>query len=181
MSKNKVDFIKMDIDFEAIKDLSRSLKSLPEVMKKELKKAVEDVILIIEGEAKQRCPVDTGRLRASINHIFKSWSEGYVGTNVEYAPTVEYGSDPYPIVPKNGKYLVFDVVDSVQIFNKRTGQPLKKNKENKLKIFTKRVEHKGNVAQPFLEPAFEIGKDVLEKHFKAAMDRVWKWAEKELA
>ena len=46
-----------------------------------------------ETYAKKECPVDTGRLRASITHQ-RSTSETnteLVGTNVEYAPYVELG------------------------------------------------------------------------------------------
>lgn len=44
-----------------------------------------------EGYAKENCPVDTGRLRNSItNKVVKNEDAVYVGTNVEYAPYVEY-------------------------------------------------------------------------------------------
>ena len=61
-------------------------------MKKELEEAVEAIAYMIEGEAKRICPVRTGRLRASI-HTGKI-EEGvyYVGTNVYYAPYVEFGT-----------------------------------------------------------------------------------------
>ena len=45
-----------------------------------------------EGYAKDDCPVDTGRLRNSIAHMVEGDDDKvYVGTNVEYAPYVEYG------------------------------------------------------------------------------------------
>ena len=45
-----------------------------------------------EGYAKDDCPVDTGRLRNSIAHMVEGDdNKVYVGTNVEYAPYVEYG------------------------------------------------------------------------------------------
>jgi HK97 gp10 family phage protein len=45
--------------------------------------------------AKRLAPVDTGRLRSSITHEVGGDSEGIaarVGTNVEYAPHLEYGT-----------------------------------------------------------------------------------------
>lgn len=42
-----------------------------------------------EGYAKDECPVDTGRLRNSISHAVEG-DNVYIGTNVEYAPYVEY-------------------------------------------------------------------------------------------
>ena len=47
--------------------------------------------LAIEAQAKDLAPVDTGRLRDSINTAIGS-EEVIVGTNVEYAPYVEYGT-----------------------------------------------------------------------------------------
>lgn len=44
-----------------------------------------------EGHAKALTPVDTGRLRNSISHMADN-DAAYIGTNVEYAPYVEYGT-----------------------------------------------------------------------------------------
>ena len=42
--------------------------------------------LLVEGTAKDNCPVDTGNLRASINtQLDRSEIAAYVSTNVEYA------------------------------------------------------------------------------------------------
>ena len=48
-----------------------------------------------QSNMKQLAPVDTGRLRASITADNGADSEGYfseIGTNLEYAPFVEYGT-----------------------------------------------------------------------------------------
>lgn len=44
-----------------------------------------------ERHAKAITPVDTGRLRNSISHA-AAGDAAYIGTNVEYAPYVEYGT-----------------------------------------------------------------------------------------
>ena len=44
-----------------------------------------------EANAKEICPVDTGRLRNSITHT-QDGDNAYIGTNVEYAPYVEFGT-----------------------------------------------------------------------------------------
>ena len=53
-----------------------------------------------EGYAKLMCPVDTGRLRNSItNQIYLQENAVYIGTTVEYAPYVEFGTSrrsPHP-------------------------------------------------------------------------------------
>lgn len=54
-------------------------------------KVLEEWGLIAEAYASDYCPVDTGRLRASISHDTDE-DTMYLGTNVEYAPYVELGT-----------------------------------------------------------------------------------------
>lgn len=105
-------------------------KHKDKIKKKLLKKGLE-----IVREAKLKCPVRTGRLRASIH----TETEGYtikVGTNVKYAPYIEYGTEPHEIKPKDKEALRwFD--------------------ENDNPVFAKSVDHPGTQAQPFLRPAID--------------------------
>ena len=52
---------------------------------------LEKACLIVENDAKLGCPVDTGVLKSSITHVVED-EVGMVGTNVEYAPYVEFGT-----------------------------------------------------------------------------------------
>lgn len=56
-----------------------------------LDEAVDKACLIVENAAKKNVPVDTGALRRSITHEVENGT-GYIGTNLEYAPYVEYGT-----------------------------------------------------------------------------------------
>jgi HK97 gp10 family phage protein len=58
----------------------------------EMRRKNELAAFIVEGKAKRRCPVDSGRLRASITHETDGTDGFIVGTNVEYAPFVELGT-----------------------------------------------------------------------------------------
>lgn len=63
-------------------------KGLPEALVKGMRQAC----VTVQDEGKVLCPVDTGRLRASIDHdVVEEGGKvvGYVGSNVEYAPFVE--------------------------------------------------------------------------------------------
>lgn len=59
----------------------------------ELSEKIEVACEAIGGQAemyaKEDTPVDTGRLRASISHATAE-KTAYIGTNVEYAPAVEF-------------------------------------------------------------------------------------------
>lgn len=55
---------------------------------------VAGIALAIVKGAKQRCPVDTGRLRSSLHAIFSSDGFGAeIGTDVEYASYPEFGTE----------------------------------------------------------------------------------------
>lgn len=108
--------------------------------KERLEKKLLSVGLQIERAAKQNAPVDTGRLRSSIT---TETGDRFglpvvrVGTNVEYAPAIEFGSEPYIIEP--------DEAEALQWTDPKTGEP----------VFAKKVEHPGIPAQPFLLPAVD--------------------------
>lgn len=57
-----------------------------------VRRALEMIGLQAEGYAKLLCPVDTGRLRNSITHAQEDEETEVIGSAVEYAPYVEYGT-----------------------------------------------------------------------------------------
>lgn len=77
--------------------MERTLQVVGERAVQRIEDAVVDAVLAIQRDARQRCPVDTGRLRNSIG-----WAPAVdsrpaelayqVGTNVEYGPHVEFGT-----------------------------------------------------------------------------------------
>lgn len=77
----------MDFDF-SVED--HSAEVIAEMLEKK-RLALEEIGLVAEGYAKRLCPVDTGRLRNSITHTHDD-EAAYIGTNVEYAPYVEFGT-----------------------------------------------------------------------------------------
>ena len=134
-------FLNVIIVFIALEKFGKELRQYRRDLEKTLKKAMEKTVLEIEAEAKRRCPVDTGRLRSSINPKVKSPTEGSVGTNVEYAKYVEYGTRRRDKGSGNGR-------------GRGRG----------------RGNHPGMRAQPFLEPAFIVGKKRAKKYFNEAFD-----------
>lgn len=80
----------MDIDIRVTQDNSAEVI---EAKNAAVMRALEAIGLQAEGYAKLKAPVDTGRLRNSITHSLAPEEEAvYIGTNVEYAPYVEYGT-----------------------------------------------------------------------------------------
>lgn len=65
------------------------IKDVDQEIEKRIKRALSLMGDTVEGYAKEDCPVDTGNLRNSLTHEPGEDCE-YVGTNVEYAPYVEF-------------------------------------------------------------------------------------------
>jgi len=85
-------------------------------------KGIEKACLRVEASAKENCPVDTGLLRASIDHTLDASNlSGTVFTNIEYAPSVEFGSIHggaqsfmYPALQSNVTNISSDIMASVK-------------------------------------------------------------------
>lgn len=87
--------------------------------------ALEAVGIAAEGYAKGACPADTGRLRASIGHAVEG-DTVYVGTNVEYAPYVEFGTGPKCILGGGSTVTVNPETGAVRSFSGQAAQPFLK-------------------------------------------------------
>lgn len=80
-------------------EVDRNIELFIDGLEEDVIRGLDFVLQNIENEAKERCPVDDGTLRASITHQIEGYT-GVVGTNVEYAPYVHEGTGIYA---KNGK------------------------------------------------------------------------------
>lgn len=111
---------------------------LPEALAKGLEKAGQ----IVENSAKKLVAVDDGILRASISHAVDAENSSVsIGTNVEYAPYVEYGTGIYN--PEGRK--------TPWIYTTADGQTY--------------ISH-GQKAQPFLQPAVDSNLDKIVEQFE---------------
>jgi HK97 gp10 family phage protein len=98
--------------------------------------ALTESAIAMEGESIIRCPVDTGHLRGSIN--FRTHDAGddktdglsghpaigtaVIGTNVEYAPYVEYGTRYQKAQPFLTQGMMAAVPKISEIFRRRMGE-----------------------------------------------------------
>lgn len=101
--------VNIEIDESALDRLLRSPEG-------EVGQAVRRVVIATRNLAVAKAPVDEGPLRASLRTEFDFGSryvKGWVYSDLEYALYVHEGTGIYgpkgqPIVPKRGKYLVFE-------------------------------------------------------------------------
>ena len=148
--------IKVDVDMKAIEGVRKFFKRYPE----ELKEAVYEGVLIIAQEIhrtavnklKEQGAIDLGQLWNSI-HIHRiSATELIVGTNVEYAAAVEFGT--------KGHWLTIDKIPGFRGWLRRHGIDL----DAKMKYFYVHPKPK-----PYMEPAYEEGKRIAPDEIKKAI------------
>jgi HK97 gp10 family phage protein len=81
--------------------------------KEDIEDTLEKAAILVEGEARRLCPVDTGRLQKSITHRKVSPTEQIIIASTDYAEYVEYGTtrmkvgtpeEPYVYTSRSGKY-----------------------------------------------------------------------------
>lgn len=81
------------VRIEGMGVLRRALLNATGEGRRTIEREVQRSLLNIQRGAKERCPVDTGRLRNSIaTERDEDGLSGAVGTNVQYAPFVEFGT-----------------------------------------------------------------------------------------
>ncbi len=135
-----------NIDKAALDKLLENVHTLDEKIKDAVFDEITLTALEIESDAKTLCPVVTGRLRASIKAIWdREKFAALVGTNVEYASDVEFGSN-------NEWQGTFKAKKGGSFVSKKTGETVKYKKGQEFK-----VQHKRKLAKPFLYPAYFAG------------------------
>ena len=128
----------------AIENLDKLISKLEKL--DNVNQAMEQACILVENEAKIKCPVDNGLLRNSITHYIEDNPIeliGVVGTNVEYAPYVEFGTGIYSSLG-NGRQDRWKYKDAKGEWHSTIGQH----------------------PQPYLQPALEENRRKIEKMFK---------------
>ena len=89
----------VDMDIRGLVELRRKTKQVAEdVHGAPIVRAVRESALLVERDAKIAAPVDRGRLRNSITseiRASKHLAIGVVGSNVRYAPYMEFGTGTF--------------------------------------------------------------------------------------
>ena len=127
-------------------------------LSEDLMKGIAPLIFETLGVIKEETPVDTGRLRNSIEA--EQTDEGWIiGTNLDYAVPVEIGSPPHIIVPKTKKALRFEVDRKMRLAKGKS--PKQANI-----VFAKKVEHPGTKAHHMFLKGVNYFTRKLPEHLK---------------
>ena len=148
--------IKVEVDIGAIENVKKFCVHYPQALTNALYDGVLEIALEIQRTAvsklKEHGAVDLGQLWNSI-HIHRiSATELIVGTNVEYAAAVEFGT--------KGHWLTIDKIPGFRGWLRRHGIDL----DAKMKYFYVHPKPK-----PFMEPAYQEGVRIVPDEVKKAV------------
>lgn len=130
-----------------IENIESLYSKLSKIANIDLTQPITECCLIVENEAKERCPVDEGLLRRSITHEVDK-QQGVVGTNISYAPYVEFGTGLFS-AKGDGRQTPWTYLDSKGKWHTTVGQH----------------------PQPFLHPALTNNRSEINKTLKDEMSK----------
>ena len=127
-------------------NLEKLIGKLNKLSNQQMDEALNKACILVENQAKENCPVDTGELRMSITHYVEGQT-GIVGTNKHYAPYVEYGTGLFAR-DGNGRQTPWSYQDAKGEWHTTKGQKpqpflepaLLDNEKNIVKIFDEAIK-----------------------------------------
>lgn len=102
-------------DKEFIANLEKAMSRMPG----RSEELMEDACKIVEAKAKDNCPVDSGVLAGSISHLVDNngdTTDGYIYTEVEYAPYVHDGTSKMASRPFLSRATITERPKVVKVF-----------------------------------------------------------------
>ena len=150
----------MSVSFTVYDDkFKRELDTFAKKAGKQFQDAVTDATLKMHKLAVNKAPVDDKGLRGGIKfNIINKGFTGEVISGQNYSEAVEEGTRPHKIRIKTKRVLA-------GAYRKRPGgwNVSESSKKAGYATYGKEVQHPGTKAQPFMEPAFKVGRKTLMK------------------
>lgn len=140
-----------DITLE-IKGLDRIIKNFSKssgIVREYTSKAIRSAELFLKDTARKEVPFKTGRLQKSIQVLSQTQPfSGGITATAKYAAAVEFGSSPHKITAKGG-----GLSDGKTFFGKS-------------------VMHPGTKANPFMQRTADSKKELVERIFTDAAEKI---------
>lgn len=146
----------INLRIEGAQELRGDLRALSYAMRAGLTDAMEKSVFRLQDQAKRNTPVDTGRLRSSID-VTVNWDRemlvGEVQPHTDYALYVHEGTDPH-----------WPPVQALEGWARRHGMDAY--------VVALAIARRGTKAQPYLRQALETERDNVIVIFERAVRNV---------
>ena len=148
--------INITMRLEGGKRLERAFKD-PRLVQGPIREFLEKSGRTVEGKAKENVVVDTGRLRSSITTEVRT-DRAIVGSNVKYAPHVEFGTRPH-----------FPPLSAMQPWARRHGFPAGVRGAF---MVARKIAQRGTEAKPYLLPALNKSAGAINRFLEQAANEI---------
>ena len=150
----------MKFDFSSVRHMATTYKGGDKIVRDETRKGITRSVIQIEADAKRLVPVDTHNLQRSLTHeVVQQGSNvtGRVGTNLIYAPVVEYGRSPGSMPPPSALvgWLRRKGIDEKYAF-----------------VVARSIARRGTRKQPYLKPALEKNRQAISREMDQVLRRI---------
>lgn len=142
-----------------ILNVGRLIQKLDKIANAQAVDAMNKAVILVQGQAKNLCVVDTGALRSSIHTEVKKSAQEVIGrvyTGMSYAPYIEFGTGS----KGNGTYPY-----KTKVNLHYRGTPWVYTPDGGETFY--RTE--GQVAKPFMYPALKMNEKTIKAMFKNGM------------
>ncbi|MBP6063847.1 MAG: HK97 gp10 family phage protein [Bacteroidales bacterium] len=144
-------------------EVVNALKNITPQLKQDLQNVVNDVSNDIANEARRLAPVGvTGFLRKSIR-VKHEGDDTYVGSDLQYAPYVEYGTKPHWTSAQNLKDWAMYKLGAGK------GKAGEKEALSVAYAIIHKIAQEGTKPHPYLTPAWDKYRDILIKRIDEIM------------
>lgn len=152
----------MEFDFSSVNRMGRTYADGARIVMQEARKGITNAVVAIEQDAKRIVPTDTHYLQKSLSHEVETHGNditGRAGSNVVYAPVVEFGrSAGAPMPPFN---------DAFRLWMQHKGIPLE------VQFAVRRsIARRGTRPRPYLKPALEKNRPAITREMTAVLKRI---------
>lgn len=147
--------VSITVDASDVLAFTRRFANAQPIVERQFRTAMIRATAQVQHDAMALAPVDTGTLRRSLTTDVTPFV-GRVGTNLPYAPVVEYGRREGAPMPPAGALLPW---------MRRHG--ISAEAEYAVRL---RIARRGIRARPYLIPALERNREAIEREFALAMD-----------
>ena len=151
----------MTFDFSSVHQMAQKYESARQVVQEETRKGVERSVIQIEADAKRLSPVDTHTLQRSITHeVTASGTDvtGRAGSNLVYAPVVEYGRSAGAAMPPPS---------ALTGWMRRHGMD-----ETYAFALARAIARRGTRPKPYLKPALDKNRPAITREMAAVLQRI---------
>lgn len=158
----------MTFDFGEVRKMAATYKGGDRIVLDETRRGITRAVVLIEADAIRLVPVDTHTLQRSLTHeVTVSGRDviGKAGTNVEYAPVVEFGRSAGAAMPPPSALVGW-------ARRHPPGPDFKGGEASWAFVLARAIARRGIRKRPYLKPALDKNRAAITREMDQTLRRI---------